>query len=385
MLNRRALMRIATLPLPAAAVSVALLAPQRAAASDGVSAREIVIGNSSKLSGPLSDVVKAYLAGAGLALDSANARGGIGGRTVRLVSLDDELVAEMAVANYKHLLAEGVFCFFGGAGTPTLLAAAPTLRDSGALMIGGYSVADSAREAARGNAFFVRATTRREVEAIIEHLTTVGITRIGAALLDNAGGVTVRKQLDEVLARHRMKLETVVTVKTDGSDIPAAARTLVTGRPQVVVMLLPGVLPGQLMKECFDLGGRMRFFGMSIVPGEAVAKVLGDQVRGNLTIAQVVPHPWSETEEFTKGYRKRAAGANLAPSYVGMEGYVAGHVLLEALRRCGNELTRPRLNAVARSLQLRLAGMHIDFASDSLNGSRYIDLVSVKADGSFLR
>jgi branched-chain amino acid transport system substrate-binding protein len=277
MLNRRHLLHGAFAGLggrllPAAAV----ISPHVAHASEsGVSSKEVLIGNTSKLSGPLSHVVKAYLGGAQLAFGAVNRNGGIAGRAIRMLSLDDELLAEKAVANYKRLLDEGVFCFFGGAGTPTLLASASTLRESGAVMIGGYSVADSAREADRGWAYFVRATTQREVEAIVQHLTTIGITRIGAALLDNAGGVTVRKQLEEVLTRQRMRLDVVATVKMDGSDIQAAARTLVGAGPQVVIMLLPGVLPGQLMKGCYDIGGRMRFFGMSIVSGESVARVLG--------------------------------------------------------------------------------------------------------------
>jgi branched-chain amino acid transport system substrate-binding protein len=386
MINRRHLFCSAAAGLGRVFPAAAVMAPYAAYASpSGVSSKEILIGNSSKLSGPLSDVVKAYLGGAQLAFAATNGKGGVAGRMIRMQSLDDELQAEKAVANYKRLLDEGVFCFFGGAGTPTLLAAAPTLRESGAVMIGGYSVADSAREAARGSAYFVRATTQREVEAIVQHLTTIGISRIGAGLLDNAGGVIVRKQLDEVLSKHRLKLEVVATVKTDGSDIQAAASTLVSAKPQVVIMLLPGVLPGQLMNECYDTGGRMRFFGMSIVSGEAVAKVLGERVRGNLTIAQVVPYPWNETDAFVKTYRKLAADGSLAPSYLGMEGYIAGTVLVEALRRCGTDFTRSRLSAAMKSLQLRFAGMNIDYSGDALNGSRYIDLVSVKSDGTFLR
>ena len=105
----------------------------------------------------------------------------------------------------------------------------------------------------------------------------------------------------------------------------------------------------------------------------------------NLTIAQVVPYPWNEADGFTRNYRKLATAGSLAPSYLGMEGYIAGTVLIEALRRCAAELTRSRLNSVLKSFQLRFAGMNIDYSGDSLNGSRYIDLVSVKTDGTFLR
>ena len=130
MLNRRQLFRgvfagAGARLFPAAAV---LGSPVAHASESGVSSKEILIGNSSKLTVPLSDVVKAYLGGAQLAFGAVNSKGGIAGRAIRMLSLDDELLPEIALANYRRLLDEGVFCFFGGAGTPTLLASASTLR-----------------------------------------------------------------------------------------------------------------------------------------------------------------------------------------------------------------------------------------------------------------
>ncbi len=76
------------------------------AAESGVGDGEILLGQSAVLSGPLGPAMQGFNAGAKLAFENANDKGGIAGRKVRLISLDDELKPERTVANYKTLLAE---------------------------------------------------------------------------------------------------------------------------------------------------------------------------------------------------------------------------------------------------------------------------------------
>ena len=70
------------------------------------SATEVVLGQSAIISGPLGGPIKAMTAGAQLAFDAVNAQGGLHGRKIRLITLDDELAPPKAVANYKKLLDE---------------------------------------------------------------------------------------------------------------------------------------------------------------------------------------------------------------------------------------------------------------------------------------
>jgi branched-chain amino acid transport system substrate-binding protein len=122
--------------LAASAAAVAGLGPLSSAAfaaESGVSDTEIVLGHTGILSGPLGAPIKVVMAGAGLAFDAVNAQGGLSGRKIKLVSLDDELKPEKAVANYEKLLSEHrAFAFFGCVGSGTTAAAAKVLNQSGA-------------------------------------------------------------------------------------------------------------------------------------------------------------------------------------------------------------------------------------------------------------
>ncbi|MBI5719705.1 MAG: ABC transporter substrate-binding protein [Burkholderiales bacterium] len=355
------------------------------AAEPGVGNEEVVFGQTGILSGPLGAQINVMLAGAQLAFGETARAGGVHGRRVRIVSLDDELQPPKAVANMRRLLEqESVFGFFGCVGSATTAATADLLLGSGAPALGGYAVADSARAKVKGAAYFVRATSGREAQALVEHLVTIGITRIGVAVLDNPGGQEAHALIAAALALHRLTPAAVASVKGDAGNAADAARALAAAAPQAVLMYLGGALPGELMKACWAIGWQPQFYGMSIVAGEVVFKIAGPRTRG-LAISQVVPYPWGQAEPLVAQYRQLAEAAKVPVGYYSFEGYLNGRVLLEALNRCGRELTRARMHATLRALKLRLAGMPLDFTSGDATGSRFIELVQVSHEGRFVR
>jgi branched-chain amino acid transport system substrate-binding protein len=361
------------------------LAARAAGETNGVSAGEIVIGSTGVLGGPLGSVIKSMLSGADLAFAENRAKGGVNGRSIRLVSLDDELKPEKAVENYEKLLKEHrVFAFFGCVGSGTTAAAAQVLAQSGAPMVGGYAVADSARDKVKGSAYFVRATTGREADVLVQHLTTIGITRIAVAHLDNPGGQEALHLIEKALAAHQLKPLAAAGVKGDASNAAEVAKLLSAEPPQAILMYLGGPLAGEVMKATWALGSNPTFYGMSIVPADVTAKVAGLRARG-LAISQVVPFPWGEVDPVTREYRRLAEAAKVPVGYYSFEGYLNALVLLEGLRNAGRDLTRPRLHSAMRALKLRLAGMDVDFTTGSATGGRFVDLVQVSESGRFVR
>ncbi|CAN7272814.1 ABC transporter substrate-binding protein [Variovorax sp. LjRoot290] len=346
---------------------------------------EILLGSSAVLSGPLGSQIKVVHNGAGLAFDAVNEQGGVGGRKIKLVSLDDELKPEKAVENYGKLLNDHrVFAFFGCVGSGTTAAAAKLLQQSGAPSVGGYGVGDTARERVAGSAYFVRASNAREAQALVEHLTTVGVNKMAIAHLDNPGGAEAVKLIEAAMATHKLTPTAVVSVKGDGSTSAAAGKTLADSQPQAVLMYLAGTVAGEVIKATYGAGSKPMFYGMSVVPGEVTAKVVNLQA-GGLAISQVMPYPWGEVETVTRDYRRLAERAQVPVGYGSFEGYLNGLVMIEGLKRAGRDLTRARLHAALRAFKMRLAGMDIDFTSGSSTGSKFIEMVRVTPEGRFVR
>jgi ABC-type branched-subunit amino acid transport system substrate-binding protein len=354
-------------------------------AETGVSDTEIVLGHSGILQGPLGQPVKTVLGGANVALSELNAQGGVAGRKLRLVSLDDELKPDKAAANYQTLLTQHkVFAFFGCVGSGTTAAASKVLKESGAALVGGFAVADSAREKTRGSGYFLRASTAREAQVLVQHLTTIGITRIAMAHLDNPGGTEALSLIEAALNESKLKAVASIAVKGDASNAAAAAKHLMASEPQTIIMYLAGTLPGELMKAVLALGDSPSFYGMSIVDGGVTAKVLGERTRG-LAISQAMPYPWGAIDPFVRGYRDLMTKANVPIGYQSLEGYFGAQVMIEALKRTGRDLTRPKLHATLKALKLRLAGIDIDFTGGQATGSRFVELVQVTRDGKYIR
>lgn len=358
------------------------------AATSGISEREIVLGQSAVLSGPLGASVNGFNAGAKLAFDELNRHGGLAGRQIRVVSLDDELKPDKAVANYKALLTEHkVFAFFGGVGSGTIAAATPILRESNAPLIGNYAVGDGVREKAKGAAYFVRASYGREAEKLIELLGVIGNTRIAVAHLANPGGEEVLARVRALLKAKSPSLEVAAFagVKNDGSNAVEAAKTIAAGQPQAVIMFLAGSPIATLMKTLWESGSNPAFYGMSTVAGDMVTKALGETMRGGLSVVQAVPYPWADADSPARDFRALCTAAKTEVSYYAFEGWINAMVMIEALRRTGRDLTRESLHGVMRAMKTRVAGMELDFSGPSPTGSRFVELVHVRKGGRYLR
>lgn len=355
------------------------------AAEAGVTEREVLLGHTGTRSGPLGARIEALLAGAQLAFADRAGRGGVAGRSVRLVRLDDGLKPELAVANCHRLLSkEKVFAFFACVGSATTAAALPVLRNSGTALIGGFAVADSAREKARGTAWFLRATTGREAQAVVKHLSTIGMGRIAVAHADDPDGLEALAALQGALRAYRLEAVASAAIRGDGGNLAEAAGRLAGPGAQAVVMALGGTLAAGLMQRLWALGSRPAFYGLSDVPGEATAQVLGQRASG-LAIAQVLPYPWAPIEPTAVAFRRSCAAAGLGVGYDAYEGYLDALLMLEVLSRCGRDLTRARLQQVMHDFKVTLAGIDVDFGKGWHTGSHFVELVRLGQGGRFLR
>src|SRR5579864_1787559 len=94
--------------------------------AQGVTADKIVFGQAAALAGPAGALGSGMRDGIQAAFAEANKAGGVGGRKVELVSVDDGYEPTKAVEATSKLLNEtGVFALIGPVGTPTSAAVLP--------------------------------------------------------------------------------------------------------------------------------------------------------------------------------------------------------------------------------------------------------------------
>ena len=352
------------------------------AAPAGSSSADLVIGQTAGLSGPFGPFVKRVFAGASLALDSANARGGVGGRRVRLVSLDDALNPATAAANCKRLIEdEGALALYGSVGA-TIAPALPMLRQAGMALVAPYALPDALREQAKGVAFCTRASFQREIEVLVRQLTTIGVTRIGFAHVTVA--TSAEATLNAELQKHQLSATGVAKIAPDGSNLAEGIKALNDAHPQAVILALDTTQASRLAQAMWAMDGAPRFYGTSLMDGELLWRKLDGKTKG-FVVAQVTPYPWNGANPDMLRFQALCKAAGLPPSYQALEGYLGARVLLEGLQRAGRDPTRAGVQRAVSNLNMRLAGIDINFAGGAHTGSRFVELVQVTEEGRFLR
>ncbi|KDB51482.1 hypothetical protein X805_29440 [Sphaerotilus natans subsp. natans DSM 6575] len=368
-----------SLVLAGAAAPLGLLPPRARAA-----ATPILIGRTAPQQGPTAAMARAHATGANLAFEASNAAGGISGRPIRWADLDDGGDPARALALARALIVEQqALALFGCAGSPSLAALEPLLREHGVPAVGAVAVADSVRSLCRGVGFFPRASHAQEAEVLARHLATVGLQRVAIAHTATPFGQEGLKLIGDALAAQRLQVVGSAALTAEDATAQEASRKLMALSPQAVVLFVPGSQAAAMMATATGLKRHPAFFGLSIVGDDEAMRRIGPQARG-LALTQVTPNPWRETDRQMELYRQQARAAGVEIGYASLAGWIDAQVLIEALRRCGGQLQRPRLTATLRVMQLFVAGMAIDFSRQDLGGSRFVDLVQRSESGRYL-
>ncbi len=100
--------------------------------AQGIYEDKIVVGTTGAQQGPLAFIGKPYFDGMNAYFDMVNENGGIEGRKIDLIVLEDEFKPETAIANVQNLINdEKVFSLVGLFGTPGVKASIPTVKEAG--------------------------------------------------------------------------------------------------------------------------------------------------------------------------------------------------------------------------------------------------------------
>ena len=365
----------------------ALAASTLAAAETGVTDGSVVIGQSVPLSGPAQELGIEMQLGAKLYFDHINAQGGVNGRKIKLLTLDDGYEPDRATANTRQLVdKDDVFALFGYVGTPTSLAALKVSNPAGVPFVGAFTGAEALRMPFNRLIFNVRASYGDETEKIVEQFTSLNVKRIAVFYQNDAYGNAGLSGVEKAMAKRDLKLVATATVERNSSDVAAAVKTLVAAKPDMVVMVTTYKSSAAFINAMRAAGSAAQFYTVSFVGSRALANELGAAGAG-VGISQVVPFPWSRTVPVVRDYQKllAASGSGRDVSFTSLEGYIAARVFVEGLRRAGKELTRDKFISAMENLRnFDTGGFTVSFTPGNHNGSTFVELTIIRKDGSFM-
>jgi branched-chain amino acid transport system substrate-binding protein len=369
--------------------AVALLAAAAAhAQAPGVTGDRILIGQTAGHSGVVAGGVKETTDGAKLYLDWVNRNGGIHGRRIELVSLDDKFDPKLAAANAKTLIEEkGVFALFLNRGTPHSEAIIPLLKNGGVPLIAPSTGAELLHSPVNPLVFNVRSKYQVEAEKGIVQLSTMGISKIGVIHVEDSFGKDALAGAMKGFTAANLKPIGIFKYDRASGKVDEAVKSLLQVQPQAAVLIGSGANVADIVSKVRAAGSNMQLITLSNNSSSAFVKSLGGNARG-VIVTQVFPNPQMVTSPIALEMQRLARGAAtpVAISHQAMEGFAAAKVLVEGLRRAGRNLTRPGLIAALEGLRdFDIGGLTLGYGPNDRTGTEYVELSMISRNGEFLQ
>jgi branched-chain amino acid transport system substrate-binding protein len=350
---------------------------------------EIVVGMSAALSGPSARLGKGMRLGVDAFIKRVNDGGGIGGRRLRLIVLDDSYQADPVKANMERLIdSEHVLAVVGSVGTAGAGVAVPIANARHVLLFGAFSGADVLRKNPPDRYVInVRASYAEETAVMVRGLLKKGIKPQQIAFFTQddgygdsgyAGGVRAIEALgyDEAksLAHGRYPRGTLDI--DEGLLAIIQART----RPRAIIMVGAYAACAKFIKLAKQILPNALFLNVSFVGSAALTEALGPDGDG-VIVSQVVPHydsPLPGTMEYRAALEHYAPGSK--PDVISLEGYLVMKTFVAGLSHVATEPTRESIvDALEHIGAIDIGiGVPLHFTPQEHQGSHHIWITEIR-------
>lgn len=365
------------------ALLAAVCAPLHA---QGVTADTILIGQSVPLSGANKDFGVDIRDGALAYFKRLNDAGGVNGRRIEFVTLDDGNVVARAGENTQKLLEEtGVFALFGYASATLSRPALPHVDKHKVPFLSPFTGADPMRVFHR-YVYNMRASYADELEKIVDHFTPLAIKRFAIVHYDDVVGRENFTAVERALKKRGLTPVSVGAFKDRAKpDIEAGTTDALKGNPEVIIFTTLFKATSDSIRLARKKGSHAFMVTNSFPGASQIAKELGKDGTG-VVVATVVP-PYARlslpvVNEYRAAMEKYLGRKDY--SFTSIEAYIAAKVTAEALRRAGPRLTRENFLQTLDAMSLYDAGGYtVGFGPANHNGSSFVELTIIGKDGKF--
>ena len=306
--------------------------------AQGVTGDRLKIGTSLPLSGGAATAGKGFEAGLKAAVAEVNDAGGIGGRQVDLVVLDDGFEAARSVANVRRLgEEEKVFAVVGPAGTANLPGSFAYLERKGMPMFAPVLPPDPDQ----AEVWLLGTGHKDQVRVIIDWLAQKKVKTVALLTQDNDLGEAFEAAVDKQAPKHDIELVASEKLEPNSTDVDSAILKLKGKNPGAVISGTDNAQTALLLKEAKDLKWSPLIIGNSSSGGPGSASTVGPAgpAAEGFYSAAILEFPTADGPEVAR-YRaamEKGGGAEADNSFA-LQNYASAQVFFEIVKRLGDDL-----------------------------------------------
>src|SRR5688572_13540212 len=281
---------------------------------------KLVIGQSAPLSGPAADIGRDIRDGALAYFKKVNRTGGVNGREIELVTLDDGNDRKRAGANAKRLLDENKAVALFGFGSATLsMDAIPHAEAVGAAHFAPFTGSLAIRD--KKPVFTVRASYEDEIMKIVAHWANFGANRMAVLHYDDEVG-RVNFETVARLLKAQGAIPMQASIKRGAKVDPKVWQSIIQFAPQVIVVTTQSPPVLELLEALNAAKKSFPISALSFVNPDELAAAPGGVAKGT-TVMQVVPNPRSITVPIVKECAEALKDINGSLNYTTLESCIA--------------------------------------------------------------
>jgi len=327
--------------------------------------------------------------------DYVNAQGGIGGRKVRIVNKDDDVKAAKMIEMTKEFAADKdvlVLAAYQGTGSLTELAKQDLLSKLGFALVSPLS--GDKNIVGAPNIFPFRSGYPDEVVALIKEAVSTGKKKVVLVTWNVTFGPAMLQFSQEVAKRENLNISKFITMDAKSPDkadavVKDAVAATVKEAPDAVIMLIATKYAADFTRQIKNSpAASAQLYTLSVEPAAELVEAAGAEKARGIIISQAVPFPFSATLPLVFEYQKlmKQYAPGVALSFSTLEGFAAGKITAEALRRAGANPTREKvLKALYNMGEFDMGGVYVNYSTTERRGWGSVDLSVIGTNGKLLR
>lgn len=312
---------------------------------------------------------------------AVNAKGGVNGKKVELVTIDDQMVTEKTVDGLLKLVDEQkVFAVVGSVGTSNCVASLPIVKEYKLPFINPRTGASELRAPVLKEVIHIRASYQQEVDKIVDQLVKQGAKRFAVFYQNDGLGTDILNSTENAVKRHGLSVVSKGSFEKRTTAVTAGLASIIAGKPDAIIVGAVYAPGAEFIKLARKEGVTAHLAACSFAGGSNLVKAVGPAAEG-LMMTQVVPElddlSLPITKECKEAIEKNPEDVGF--NTVSMEGCMAAKSIVMALEKAGKAPTQAAfLQAYEGMKEADMGGIKLTFSPDDHQGQDNVYLQVVK-------